>query len=656
MDRNFKELMDQYTKHCDNLFEVKKRIFTLFSDDNVLDYINELIIASNEKKYLEGEAIGYTLKATYYIHFFDEYKKEYIEKADRLFKKIPDYEKLENYLTFINYHLILNIKEKNIAKLFEYSKYGMKLTANIENEERRLYYNITFIINYTHILHLLKLHGEIIKHLDETLLFRKYLMPNNLYVVLQLKASAYRGLKEYDKALECLFECMNILDTHKVDKYFNIMVSFVNVYLEINDLENADKYYELMLNDLDMLDPTEQKIFYAISVKYYHRKGNKEKALDFLTLYVNCDKKIFYEKLYLDLIIDIAKEISKDLYFKLLENYLELSKDFDVLLEKLYSTTKDEYRALDKNFTEYYKYLYNQFSMINTFHLDLNKTRNLENILQVVSKYYTKIFEICSAEVHIVRTENDIKFIEILGIEKDNFVLHKSDNTNAFSKLFVDDASSVYFNIFRDTNENIFAFLVLKSKYNINFKSDKFGLLDVVNEYVKEYIYNILEFEKTKMDADYDFLTKLYNRHGFFKNLEKRFDFDNCTLAILDLDDFKYINDTYSHIAGDRVLIHFSNKLVQWFGTEAVSRYGGEEFIVLINEDIETSFKKLDEFRKYISITPVKFSGNNIYYTFSGGITILKSKNAFTIAFQRADDMLYQAKSGNKNEIVKDRR
>ncbi len=655
MDTNFKQLMEIYKKDGNNLFKIKKRIFALFGDDHVLEYIDELINVSNEREYLEGEAIGYVVKAMYYLDYFGEVRNEYIIQAKDIFNRIPNYKELENYLTLVNYYLLLSLKENNTAKVFEYSRYGMRMAKNIENEEIRLSYNMSFVINYSHILHALKLYDEIILQLEETLIFRKYLNSHNLCASLHIKGYAYMGLNKYDEALECLFECIEILDKNKVYRYFNSAVAIVNIFLEKDDLENATKYYNMIIKEIEELGIIEAKIFSAISTKYYYKKGDIEKSLEYLNDYVNSEEKLFYEKFYLDWVIDIAKEISKDdLYIVLLERSLDLSREIDDILTKIYGIVKDEYVRLDENFNDYYRYLYNQFLLINAFHSELNKSRSINNIVQIINKNYVDIFEIYSAKIHIVKNKKDIELFEEIFADQDIVTLNKVDHKKTFAKLFNDDPTTVYFNIFRDKNNDIFAFLVLKSKYVINFKSDKFSLLDVVNEYVKEYVYNILEFEKTKMNADYDFLTKIYNRHGFFKRLENRKKFQTCALSIIDLDDFKDINDTFSHIAGDRVLLDFSNELLKWFGEENISRFGGEEFIVLIKDNLDNSYNKLNEFRKHISNTPVKFSGNDIYYTFSGGMTEFKDKEEFDDALKRADNMLYKAKNRTKNEILKD--
>ena len=95
-------------------------------------------------------------------------------------------------------------------------------------------------------------------------------------------------------------------------------------------------------------------------------------------------------------------------------------------------------------------------------------------------------------------------------------------------------------------------------------------------------------YNKTKSQADRDPLTGLYNRRYFSyeadKNLSrsKKHKQSFCILMI-DIDHFKYINDTYGHDTGDKILIQLSHKLVELSRVEdIISRHGGEEFIMLL--------------------------------------------------------------------------
>jgi polar amino acid transport system substrate-binding protein len=156
--------------------------------------------------------------------------------------------------------------------------------------------------------------------------------------------------------------------------------------------------------------------------------------------------------------------------------------------------------------------------------------------------------------------------------------------------------------------------------------------------------------------ATTDKLTDVYNRRKFEEvlsnelNRAKRFDKNFC-LSILDIDDFKQINDTYGHQTGDLVLREIASVLKNNLReTDFVARYGGEEFIVIFPEaDIQYISKLTQNLRLKIANHNFKDISN---FTASFGLTLSnKDDNSDTI-LKRADIALYKAKETGKNKVV----
>lgn len=150
-----------------------------------------------------------------------------------------------------------------------------------------------------------------------------------------------------------------------------------------------------------------------------------------------------------------------------------------------------------------------------------------------------------------------------------------------------------------------------------------------------------------------DKLTGLYNRHKLDKELvreEGMFARYNHTFGaiIIDIDDFKVVNDTYGHLVGDQVLIDIANILKENVRkSDIVGRWGGEEFLIIVprtnkEELLEISSKLKD----YISNYDYKLSKQ---LTASFGLALYTDNTATLI--KNADDALYQAKSEGKNKI-----
>ncbi len=156
-----------------------------------------------------------------------------------------------------------------------------------------------------------------------------------------------------------------------------------------------------------------------------------------------------------------------------------------------------------------------------------------------------------------------------------------------------------------------------------------------------------------------DALTKLGNRAAFDEHFAKeivRYHHKNFDLAItvIDLDDFKRINDTYGHTAGDKTLQVIANTLTKVIGKDAfIGRYGGEEFVlVFAGIDKDTVINKLNNLRKKVASLPFTFKNNRVSITLSIGVTLIEKDDNVHSAFERADAALYQAKKDGKNRVI----
>ncbi len=157
-----------------------------------------------------------------------------------------------------------------------------------------------------------------------------------------------------------------------------------------------------------------------------------------------------------------------------------------------------------------------------------------------------------------------------------------------------------------------------------------------------------------------DGLTGVYNRRYFENHLMielkrvQRTD-EPITIALLDIDRFKLVNDTYGHPVGDLVLRGVSRLLKEKLREfDLVARYGGEEFIIAFVKTPErTTLQIMDQVLNHIreqSLAVV--GGEEIHVTFSAGITTWEKGLSMEDWIERADQLLYQAKVAGRNRCV----
>ncbi|MCL2752229.1 MAG: GGDEF domain-containing protein, partial [Firmicutes bacterium] len=166
--------------------------------------------------------------------------------------------------------------------------------------------------------------------------------------------------------------------------------------------------------------------------------------------------------------------------------------------------------------------------------------------------------------------------------------------------------------------------------------------------------------KKMKEAANYDVLTGIYNRRHFMEAAASHVARSTRTgsgsfIAIFDLDHFKQINDTYGHLAGDKVLRETAQRVKRALRPyDVLGRYGGEEFIILASEIKKADMLNLCErIRLEICKKPVEFDQHQIHVAASFGVArMTPSYTDLDAAAKFADAALYRAKESGRNNVV----
>lgn len=173
---------------------------------------------------------------------------------------------------------------------------------------------------------------------------------------------------------------------------------------------------------------------------------------------------------------------------------------------------------------------------------------------------------------------------------------------------------------------------------------------------ITQNIENLNNIEQIQKAAFTDFLTELPNRRAFFRDGERLV--NKCiergvpyAVAMIDLDNFKKVNDNYGHEAGDHVLKVIALYLRKYLSGCTIARIGGEEFAaVVLGIDEDQLYAKLDDFRREIAIAQLQYEEHHISVSVSIGV-IMSSDLPLAKQMNEADNALYVAKENGRNQI-----
>ncbi|MFK5985954.1 MAG: GGDEF domain-containing protein [Pseudomonadota bacterium] len=318
----------------------------------------------------------------------------------------------------------------------------------------------------------------------------------------------------------------------------------------------------------------------------------------------------------------------------------------------------------------------------------LTSIKEQELLVSAFFKFMLKQFEsikvVALYKLETTRIEEDLKLEEFITnpLTKDEEEIFNQEILISLQKVIRDDpifdetvkhVSEYNLCIFRanaDSHSRFFIIYqfssaipesVLIAASSENDSDDNNSSLDLE---LIHYLSKIYSNHQTMISLnDKDALTGLYNRKSFDKKMNNFFDLQvhkkyqlnlkknivNC-LAILDIDYFKNVNDTFGHLYGDEVLLHFSQQMQAMFRDEdLLFRYGGEEFTIIFkNIELKSTLNALHRFRKHIENYSFPKVGN---VTVSIGLTQLPQHVLQTEIVDRADHALYYVKNNGRNNV-----
>jgi diguanylate cyclase (GGDEF)-like protein len=165
------------------------------------------------------------------------------------------------------------------------------------------------------------------------------------------------------------------------------------------------------------------------------------------------------------------------------------------------------------------------------------------------------------------------------------------------------------------------------------------------------------QVKSLEVTSSLDPLTKTYNRYALLKHFEELLSRDKnlqeLFVIMLDVDNFKSINDRFGHIAGDKILIFVAKLLKKALRDgDKIYRFGGEEFFILINRtDLEGAQLVANRLLSLCRQNKPLFQNEQISVTISMGLTKIHQDDTLDSLIHRADTALYRAKSSGKDKM-----
>lgn len=287
-----------------------------------------------------------------------------------------------------------------------------------------------------------------------------------------------------------------------------------------------------------------------------------------------------------------------------------------------------------------------------------NITHNCENgelfrqhLVMLIEHLYDNahIFDLTQQEFREIVSSYADEKLSIVARETLQDFQESTENISDITKLNIEEVERII------SSERI-DLSGLQNKVN-DFHDEIFNELEKANKRIEELQTQICSLEK---EVNLDHLTKVFNRKTLIDDVNQLIeattasnDGDGFAIIIIDLDDFKLINDKNGHLAGDKVLIYVAKLLKTLVRSDAkVYRFGGEEFIIVLNRmGLGNAMEVAQRVVAAIAKNKLKFRSNIITITASLGVTEYKSGDTCETLFHRADQAMYQAKSKGKSRV-----
>lgn len=550
---------------------------------------------------------------------------------------------MENVEDFINQ--IGKTNNYDLVKMIDYCEemLNKKPTQKNDKLQAKIYFSLVYLnrleLNY----------DDALKYVD---IAKYYLIQEKYYEELVdlygMAANMTSSKEEFKMSSYYAYESLEVLNKiqlkDKREKYKEdrIAINYLMATLiqQLNAPEHAKEYYDIgqklekeSKNKIDRCD-----IYTSLAFYNYYNKNFQEAEKYFTKAY---DKYLelkneygvdFRNQLLLNLVysqIELEKFDEAEKNLKLIESSLHDSVDLIEVgkINNAYGNLYYNKNDYDNALNYYYK-AYNNLKEKSVFKMSKDIVNRLIKIYEIKGEREQELYWRRNGELLDENSNDNENGIVIEIIEKIHKDKYREINNN---KKFIYNLK-VGLIFFILTTIILILTLLISVLYSRNKKREK---------------VNLILKEKINKDP----LTGAYNRE-YFNNIVSTYDENKkqCIIAILDIDDYKKINDSYGHLFGDYILIELVKVIKKILNKKDILvRYGGEEFLIIVEKKSLMDISPLEKIRKEIEEYNWK---ENVEITVTIGAAKYDGKKSVTDTILLADKLLYKGKNSGKNVVI----
>lgn len=674
IQKTFDNYLEQFREDENVCEQIKKTVLEQVGlGDELTPVIQRFLNIAQEQEYAYAVPLGYAMM------FFITYGTDidlaisYNEKARELFMKQPDYKERDGILTVANNAVIAHILKGNYGAAYQEIAAAMP----IAEKGGRISYYSAFLNNGAIILREFGLYKKAIQQVEETLQKRDLIGTSNFFVTIFLLSSLYLCTKETDKVRELLKVHMPEL---LASDYYDTAL-FYKQYMEAaildDDRPTAEHWYEILINTYDFSknEELDNNEVYLSLARYHLYQKNYEKAQEYYEhLLSHMEELLGYKR-------HILEESAR--LYECLEDYQKAHaclKQAHALTGTYTGFIDDMYRqeiedVWEKNRMLSYEVLYDRLLDMTEFGKIVTSCLSWTQLNEVIDQHAGRIFSYDNWEVllyeepkQLLRSFANVSYAldshPILKACTREYTSRRLPNLTADSET-AKSLGTLYDKQTRSMllqpityQGTVLALFCMKSNLVDNFSRTDQRLLQVFADYIAIAIHNVGQFADALDKSSYDYLSGIYNRSALMQYGEDmlqsaRRQAHSIGALMMDIDDFKQINDTFGHMQGDEVIRQVTAIMKQKQQHGIIARFGGEEFILLIDQLSKQELYELAEDIRYACETcEISFENASIHFTISIGCCY-QEQPASTLKelFNEADQRLYIAKRNGKNYV-----